>query len=118
MTLHLVLKEEIERRYADRLREATQLSQDAIVLKLMNGAVIEFRWANEREYAVSWRWGDAMLRIDTAPLHPELATFPNHLHDADGALRADPITQCGADPLENAGRLIDALAADPMLRPA
>ena len=116
MMLHLDLKEKIDAHYADRLQAPVQLAQDALTLRLTNDVVIEVRFASEQEYAVSWQWGDARLKIDTAPLHPDLATFPNHLHDADDTLRADPITQPGRSAWENMRDIIDALLADPLLQ--
>ncbi|HEY9380820.1 MAG TPA: DUF6516 family protein [Burkholderiales bacterium] len=113
---HLDLKEKIDAHYADRLDAPVQLAQDALTLRLANGVAVELRFASEQEYAMAWQWGDAQLKIDTAPLHPDLATFPNHLHDANNSLRADPITQPGRDAWENVRNVIDALLADPLLQ--
>lgn len=115
MTLHLTLAEALARDAGDRLAAPVQLNQDALILLLRNGVTLEVRCAAPDEYAFGWRWGDAQLRIDTAPLHPELATFPNHLHDADGTLRADPITHPDRAPRDNLLRLLDALESDPLL---
>ena len=116
MTLHLALKEEIERRYADVLTGDPELAQDALLLRLENGVALELRFAAADAYAIGWRWGEAELRIDTAPLHADLATFPNHLHDAEGRLRADPLTRPGREPWDNVRIVIDALLADPLLQ--
>ena len=116
MMLHLDLKQKIDEHYAGHLQAPVQLAQDALTLRLMNGVAIELRFADEQEYAVSWQWGDAQMKIDTAPLHPDLATFPNHLHGADDSLRADPVTQPGRGAWENVRSVIDALLADPLLQ--
>jgi hypothetical protein len=115
MMLHLELKEKIDANYADQLQAPVRLAQDALTLRLKNGVAMELRFANEREYAVSWQWGEAQLKIDTAPLHPQLATFPNHLHDADGCVRADPIMYSDADVWARLRRLLDTLLTDPLL---
>jgi hypothetical protein len=78
---------------------------------------MEARFGAEDEYAFNWRWGEAELRIDTAPLHPILATFPNHLHDNVGVLRLDPVTDPARSPWENLRVLVAALMVDPLLRP-
>ncbi|HEY6896155.1 MAG TPA: hypothetical protein VI279_02755 [Rhodocyclaceae bacterium] len=114
--LHLTIKEAVEGRYGDALAAAAELSQDALLLSLKNGVVIELRFAAADEYAIAWRYGDAELRIDTAPLHRELASFPNHLHDAAGELRADPLTKPGAEPWDNLCAVLDALLVDPLLQ--
>jgi len=115
MTLHLELKEQIESAYAAQLPGGAQLKQDALLLEFDSGLVMELRFASADEYALAWLWGDAELRIDTAPLHPQLATQPNHLHDEEGRLRDDPLTTPGAAPWENVRKLIDAVLIDPLL---
>lgn len=118
MTMHLELKQRIEERYRDALAGPLELKQDALLVHLRNGVSAELRFASRDEYSIAWRWGDAELRIDTAPLHAQLATFPNHLHDADGRLRSDALTRPRGEPCDNACAVIDALLADPLLRPA
>ncbi len=116
MSEHLMLRERLEERYAAELAGPVELKQDALLLQLRNDVLLELRFAGRGEYAVSWRWGDAELRIDTAPLHPELPTFPNHLHGADGELRADPLTQPQRDAWDNVRAVVEALLADPLMR--
>jgi hypothetical protein len=115
---HAALKEAIDREFAAALVEPAELCLDALLLRLANDVALELRIAGPAEYAMAWRWGDAELRIDTAPLHRELATFPNHLHDADGALCADPLTRPGRDPWDNVRTVIAALLEDPLLESA
>lgn len=115
MTVHHDLKEKIEQDYGNRLRGPVQLKQDALRLSLVNDAQLEIRYASPQEYSLAWQWGDASLRIDTAPLHAHVPTWPNHLHDADGRVRADPLTAPGRDPWENVRSVLDALLADPLL---
>ncbi len=118
MNPHLALQAHIETEYAQRLARPVELKQDALVATLDNGASVELRCAAADAYSIQWRWGDAQLRIDTAPLHRGLATFPNHLHAADGGVRADPLTRPGADPWENVRAVLDAVLADPLLSAA
>lgn len=115
MTLHLELGERIEEEFGERLESFPELRQDAVLLALDGGVALEIRYAGPDEYAFNWVWRDAALRIDTAPLHPGLATSPNHLHGAGGEVRADPLTRPGRDPWENVRAVIAALLADPLL---
>lgn len=115
MTYHIELREALEERYGDGTLEAVELKQDALLAHLDNGVALEIRYANPQEYSIAWLWGEAQLRIDTAPLHRQLATFPNHLHDAEGGVVADPLTVPGAAPWENVQRVVDALIANPLL---
>jgi hypothetical protein len=115
MSLHLELKAQIEARYGAQLPAGVALKQDALLLQFDNGLVMELRFASAQEYVLGWLWGDAELRIDTAPLHPGLNSYPNHLHDEEGRVREDPLTRPGAAPWDNVCRLIDAVLADPLL---
>lgn len=118
MSLHLMLKGQIEEHYAGQLEKEPQLRQDALQLQLDTGLIMEVRYLNNEEYSLQWLWGDAELRIDTAPLHKGLRTFPNHLHDAEANLRPDTVTVPGRDPWENVRQLIDRLLQDPLLESA
>ena len=92
-----------------------QLKQDALLILFDTGLAVEVRYLNPNEYSIQWAWGDAELRIDTAPLHKELSTFPNHLHDADANLHPDTVTVFGSAPWNNVRQLIDRLLQDPLL---
>lgn len=116
MSLHLELKQQIEGHYGAQLPAGVELKQDALLLQFGSGLAFELRFASAEEYAFHWVWGDAELRIDTAPLHPELKTRPHHLHDVDGNLRDDPLTQPGAAPWNNVRKVIDAVLDDPLLQ--
>ena len=115
MSLHLELRERIEEAYGDSLDGEVRLTQDALLVLFDGGLAVELRYLDPREYSLQWAWGDAELRIDTAPLHGGLPTYPNHLHDADGRLRADPVTVPGRDPWKNVQALLDRLQEDPLL---
>lgn len=92
-----------------------RMTQDALWISLENGVEIEVRYPRPAEYTIGWRWGEAELRIDTAPCHPDIAGFPRHLHREDGTVVADPLTRIDAAPWENLQRVIAALNADPLL---
>lgn len=115
MSLHLELKQRIDEQYGSQLDGEVQLKQDALIVLFDTGLAVELRYVDPNEYSIQWSWGDAELRIDTAPLHDELTTFPNHLHDAEGRLRADPVTVAGLEPWRNLQALFDKLANDPLL---
>ena len=115
MLLHFELKDKIEAQYTDRLAVPLPLSQNALTARFVNGLAIELRYLNADEYSAQWLWRGALLRIDTAPTHLGLATFPNHFHAADGMVKADPLTEPGQAPWVNVRRLLDAILQDPLL---
>jgi len=49
------------------------------------GRTVSDERAGVEEYSIQWRLGEVERRIDTAPLHAELSTFPNYLHGPDGS---------------------------------
>jgi hypothetical protein len=118
LSVHLLLKQGLETHYGHQLSEPVQLTQDALLLSFNNGLMIEVHYFSSSEYAINWSWGDALLRIDTAPVHTDCPTFPHHLHDHLDKVLADPVTQPGADCWSNFSRLLDALLENPLLEAA
>ncbi len=113
--LHLELQEAIAARHWDRLAAAVEVLQDALLIRLDNGVVLEVRYASPAEYGFHWVWGEAEMRLDTAPVHGALDTVPHHLHDTEGQALAAPITAPDRPPRENLSAVIKALLADPLL---
>lgn len=114
MSLHLELGPTVETVFGDALDLPVEQKQDAMIIRLKNGVTLNVRYAAPDAYSLRWAFGDAESGIDTAPLHPGLATFPNHLHPADGEVMADPVTRPDADPETNLHALIRTLIDDPM----
>jgi hypothetical protein len=71
-------------------------------------------YLNADEYSVRGLWIEALPRIDTVPVHPGLATLPNHFHDAEGTVKADTLTVPGHEPRENVRTLLDAILDRPL----
>lgn len=115
--VHLMLKEQLEAHYADRLNGEVRMAQDALLLSFDNGLLMEVRYYSPDEYQFNWSWGEVELRIDTAPVHTGCQTFTHHLHGDDGAIHADSVTLPGTDCWTNFSRLLDALLANPLLAP-
>jgi len=113
--LHIELKEQIEAAFDATQLASVTLCRDALELRLSNGVDLTLRVAGPSEYAMSWRWGEAVMSIDTAPLHDALRTWPNHLHTIDGNAVDDPVTEIGADPWRNVRALIERLIEQPLL---
>lgn len=114
-SVHMLLKDQIDERYAMRLAEPVRVAQDALLLSLDNGLLIEARYFSKDEYSVGWIWGEAEMRIDTAPVHVDLATFPHHLHGDDSPVAVDPVSCPGNDCWINFSHLIDMLLVNPLL---
>ncbi|HVW48841.1 MAG TPA: hypothetical protein VHC91_00330 [Trinickia sp.] len=113
--LHIELIEKIESTYGDEDLTSVTLCRDALEVRLSNGVELTLRIAGPSEYALGWRWGEAVMGIDTAPLHDTLGTYPNHLHTPDGRTVDDPVSEAGAEPWRNVRALIDRLLVEPLL---
>jgi len=115
ISIHLMLKDKIEEHYATRLIEPVRLAHDALLLSFDSGLMVEARYFSRDEYSIAWSWGEAELRVDTAPVHSDCASFPHHLHDDAGTVRKDSASCPGTDCWSNFNRLIDTLLVDPLL---
>lgn len=114
MTLHATLVDEIVNRFGEQLDGAPQIGHDAVTLRFQNGLMLQARFANPEEYSIQWHFGEAELRIDTAPLHPELSTFPHHMHDRHGKTHPDPLTTPGRSPWDNLQTVLDVILKNPL----
>ncbi len=115
MSLHLALGTVIESDFSNSLASAPEQKQDALIVRLRNGVMLHIRYAAPDAYSLRWTYDGHEAGIDTAPLHPHLATFPNHLHDTDGGAHPDPFTRTDTAPEDNVRQLIRALLDNPAL---
>lgn len=103
ISVHLMLKERLERDYADRMSEPPRLAQDALTLAFDTGLLMELRYFSADAYSIEWSNGERELRIDTAPVGTEIPHLPAGLMCA------------GADCWRNFSELLDVLLRDPLL---
>jgi len=115
MNLLTRLADEAVSHFGERLAGAPRLTHDALIIDLDSGVTLQARFASAAEYSIHWRLETTELRIDTAPLHSGLASFPNHLHAADGSIQADPLTRPGHDPWDNLQAVLRAILDNPHL---
>lgn len=113
--MHLIFKEKLEQHYANRMTEPVRLAQDAMMLSFDTGLMMEVRHASNDAFSLIWNWDEAELRMDTAPVHMHGATYPSHVHDKDGVVRASPIACAGTDAWHNFSGMLDILLIDPLL---
>ena len=118
ISLHLLLQERIEEKYGERLVEPVRLAQDALLVSFDTGLMMEVRYFSGEEFCVHWSWGEAELRLDTAPVHPGLRGGPRHLHRDDGSVVEYPPSVQDADPWAAFSTLLDVLLDDPLLERA
>jgi hypothetical protein len=115
ISLHLLLQERLEEVYGSRMSEPVRVAQDALLLAFDTGLMMEIRCFSADEFSIHWSWGEAELRLDTAPVHAGLPGYPLHLHGDDGTVVASPAGVHDADPWVTLSRLLDILLVDPLL---
>lgn len=79
----------------ERMTQPPQPTHDAPMLNFGNGVAPRARFASAEEYSIQGRLGEVERRIDTAPLHAELSTFPNYRHGPDDSVSEDTLTLPG-----------------------
>ena len=113
MSLHIELASAIAARFSTHLAGPVGRTQDALTVRLTNGVTLTIRYAAHDAYSLQWTDNDVQAGIDTAPLHRELESFPNHLHTAAGTIQADLVTSPTREPSDNIARLIETLIDNP-----
>lgn len=115
MSINLELAAMADESLAEHLSGPVERTQDALIVHLNNGISITVHYAEPDAYSMRWMVDGHSVGIDTAPLHRDLATFPNHLHDTSGLPGPDPVTSPKHHPTENLRLLILALISNPAL---
>lgn len=87
------------------LRKAPEIYPDGLVLTIKDNSILEVRYPKPEEYSFNWVHHQKGFRIDTAPGHRDLGTFPNHLHQGNEVI-PDPVTAIGNSPTENLGEVL------------
>lgn len=115
MKIHLALLEMITQEFSDQLVGDVEMKQDALLFALDNGVEMEIRYPDPQHYSFKWLWGEAECEIDTAPLYPDLVSFPRHFHGPNGEVQPDIWTSMDKTPLSNVRDLLRALMEQPLL---
>jgi hypothetical protein len=93
--------------YKDFVTDAT-FSIEKLRLDLIDGITIDIRFPVHNKLFFHWMRGNDMFRVDTAPHHPSLESFPRHVHyeREDNAIE-DNITGTIDDPISRFTRFMD-----------
>jgi hypothetical protein len=98
----VMLAGDINSRFSDVLQSPAEVKSDGLLLQFNDGSLLELHYPNKKEYSFNFlKDGKKLFVIDTAPIHNELETFPNHIHNFDGNLTKDEITNINNEPVKN-----------------
>lgn len=95
----------IEEEFLDLLQREPILLETKIRLYLKDGSFIEIRYPLDQDYSFHWQRVDQIFRINTAPDHPDIKTFPRHIHEGM-VVKEDYITDFDLSAEENLRRFL------------
>ena len=85
-----------------------ELRADRIRLILIDGSWIEVRYPVKDKFSFHWQRDGRIYRIDTAPHHREISTFPRHIHfGSEDNVIEDYVLKEKASPEENFRRFMN-----------
>ncbi|MHB1660747.1 MAG: toxin-antitoxin system TumE family protein [bacterium] len=98
----VMLANNINSKFNNVLKTPAEIKSDGMLLEFNDGSSLELYYPNKKEYSFNFlKDGKKLFVIDTAPIHNELETFPNHIHDFEGKLIKDEITNINNEPVKN-----------------
>ncbi|MCX9010072.1 MAG: DUF6516 family protein [Candidatus Methanoperedens sp.] len=72
-----------EENFSDILNEAPVIYSDKVRLIFVDGSYMDIRYPVDSKYSFHWQLKESIIRIDTAPHHRQLSTYPRHMHAGD-----------------------------------
>ncbi len=101
VSIHKRLVKLLEERFMVQLVFPPELLYDGIRVKLFGNISLHIIYPTEDKYSLSWDIRGSSFRIDTAPLHHGLGTYPNHIHFSNEDIKDDPFTSINQTPEQN-----------------
>jgi len=84
------------------LKNDPLILRDRIRLTFIDGSFMDIRYPVNHDYSFHWQRAGEVYRINTAPAHPEIETFPRHIHAGrEEGVKPDTITSLDNSPEEN-----------------
>jgi len=78
------------------------LYPDRLRITLVDGSWIEVRYPVKGKFSFHWQRGNKIYRIDTAPHHKHIKTYPRHIHfEREDNVIEDFVTKAGDEPEED-----------------
>jgi len=93
--------------FKDILRQEPLILRDRIRLLLIDESFMDIHYPVNYDYSFHWQREKELYRINTAPDHPEIETFPRHLHAGNEERTvSDTITSLNHTPEENLRKVL------------
>lgn len=76
----IIIAQCAQEHFSEILNEAPIIFSDKVRLVFFDGSYMDIRYPVNSKYSFHWQRKDDMIRIDTAPHHRQLSTYPQHMH--------------------------------------
>ncbi|MFQ6119880.1 MAG: DUF6516 family protein [Methanosarcinales archaeon] len=77
--------------FSEILSAEPQIFDDKVRLLFIDDSFMDIRYPMNSKYSFHWRSASNMFRVDTAPHHKNVSTYPRHIHIGDLVI-ADTLT--------------------------
>ena len=102
------IKAFILREYKSYILQEPVIIRRRLRAYLTDNSFIDIRYPNLKEYSLHWQGRNKIIRIDTAPHHINLRSYPRHIHlYTEDNIIEDNITMINASPEENIRKYIE-----------
>lgn len=76
----IIIARSAEEYFSDILSEAPMIYSDKVRLVFIDGSYMDIRYPVDSKYSFHWERESEIIRIDTAPHHRQLSSYPRHMH--------------------------------------
>ena len=76
----IIIAQCAQEHFSEILSERPIIFSDKVRLVFGDGSYMDIRYPVDSKYSFHWQRDDEMIRIDTAPHHRQLSTYPRHMH--------------------------------------
>ena len=91
-----------EDEFRDILKEQPIILNDRVQFIFLDDSIMAVRYPVENKYSFHWQRGAQIYRINTAPHHKDIPTFPRHIHNGtEDNVIEDGITDITNTPEQN-----------------
>ena len=76
----IIIAQCAQEHFSEILSEMPIIFSDKVKLIFVDGSYMDIRYPVDSKYSFHWQRKDGIIRIDTAPHHRQLSTYPRHMH--------------------------------------
>ena len=76
----IIIAQCAQEHFFEILSETPIIFSDKVRLVFIDGSFMDIRYPVDSKYSFHWQRDNEMIRIDTAPHHRQLSTYPRHMH--------------------------------------